>query len=153
MMKLLFFTGMLAMIILSGCTGSAPYEDTGNNAAGDALGLLIVGAACEQDSDCVYALNAYPIEKCVSTNCPPSTEPQPETDDPAYEWQTVYLDECVNSAALQGKNFLGEDLQVDTRSNSCVCQPFASPDGFPTSLDGQKICRKTIEAPPEVTEQ
>ncbi len=106
-------------------------------------GLLVQGAACEQDSDCMYALNAYPIKRCISGNCPPEDDPnQPEPGDPAYEWFDTYQPSCVNANDLQNKNILGEDLQFDPREHECECVPFQSPEGHPTSLDGQKLCQE-----------
>ncbi len=132
--------GLLALFLLN--VDNSPVVPEQNN--GEVAGLLIFGAACEQDNDCVYALNAYPTQKCVSQNCPPATEAQPSPGDPTYEWMDTYLDECVNAGVLEGKNVQGEDLILDERGASCTCAPFQSPDGIATSLDGAKLCRKIV---------
>lgn len=150
----LFFGLIILTIALAGCVQNNP---TGENTTGIILnggtssGMLIQGAACEVDSDCVYALNAYPIQRCVSQNCPPPENPnQPVQGDPAYEWMNGYLDECVNSVQLGGKNVQGEELLIDTRAATCACEPIPLAG---TSVDGQKICRKKMveETPTENT--
>ncbi len=135
----------LALIALSGCLGGnentlTPGGEGNENGPGN-TGKLIAGATCEQDSDCVYALNAYPYQKCVSPNCPPPENAQPEPNDPAYEWESTYVDECVNNAQLNGKNVQGEELLLDTRAATCGCETIELPG---TSIDGQKICRKKL---------
>ncbi len=144
-MNELLFSGLAIFILaFSGCVqNSTPGDIIGDVLpnGGTTSGMLILGAACEQDADCVYAINAYPTQKCISANCPPPEDAQPETGDPAYEWKQTYLDECVNSAQLNGKNVQGEDLLIDSRAASCACQTI---DAQGTSLDGQKICRKQV---------
>lgn len=103
--------------------------------------LLVQGAGCEQDSDCSYAINAYPKLKCVSENCPPVENPnQPEQGDPAYEWEQSYDPACLNVAQLNNQNSDGDELQIDTREASCVCKPIESQDGIITSVTGSKVC-------------
>jgi hypothetical protein len=150
-MKTLFFTGIaLILIALAGCITNTPPENPldGGMPNTPSTGKLIAGASCEQDLDCVYALNAYPIQKCISPNCPSPENAQPEPNNPAYEWKQTYLDECVNNAQLNGKNVQGEDLLIDSRAASCACETIQLPG---TSLDGQKICRKKMveETPAE----
>lgn len=154
-MKTTLAAGALLLILaLMGCIQN--NSNTGNPLEGidegvvPGIGKLVAGAACEVDEDCVYALNAYPAQECISPNCPPEDQPQPEWGDPNYEWKQTYLDECVNAAQLDGKNLQGEELLIDTRAATCTCQTI---DLANTSLDGQKICRKKIveEAPVENT--
>ncbi len=152
MNKLLFAGLIIFTIALSGCAQSNTIGENIGDSLGDipTAGKLIMGASCEQDSDCVYAINAYPTQKCISQNCPPPEDAQPEIGDPAYEWKQTYLDECVNSVALGGKNVQGEELLVDERAATCWCQTIQA-EG--TSLNGQKICRKqVVETPVENTE-
>lgn len=151
-MKTLLFTGLILVIIsLAGCA-TPPLAENPLNEGGNTLnsGKLIAGVSCEVDSDCVYALNAYPIQKCISQNCPPLEDAQPTPNDPAYEWGDAYLDECVNAAQLNGKNVQGEDLLIDARAATCACEAIQLAG---TSLDGQKICRKKMveETPAENT--
>lgn len=143
------------LLFFSGCTGNL-YGDTievpeveFENPFPTVSGVVIIGAACEEDSDCVYAENAHPSWKCVSANCPPEDQPQPEVNDPAYEWETTYIKSCVNSNELGGKNSAEEELLINERT-PCVCQPFQNPEGYPTSMDGTKLCQtKTNESQAE----
>ncbi|MEK6902905.1 MAG: hypothetical protein AABX02_04955, partial [archaeon] len=108
-------------------------------------GLLIQGAGCEVDADCVYALNAYPALRCISENCPDPSDPaQPEQGDPAYEWIDSYHETCVNAQQLNHQNSNGETLQIDSRAATCTCQAIESPDGSITSVTGQKTCRTQL---------
>lgn len=117
--------------------GEQPMEESGPIMAG----MLVQGAACEQDTDCVYALNAYPALRCVSPNCPDENDPnQPEQGDPSYEWIESYQETCLNAGAMSNQNTNGEELQIDSRAAACTCEVIGSPDGVPTSLTGQKIC-------------
>lgn len=145
-MKTLLAAGALLLILtLAGCvqnnTNSENPLEGINGEIIPGMGKLVAGAACEVDEDCVYALNAYPTQECISPNCPPEDQPQPEWGDPAYEWKQTYLDECVNAAQLNGKNLQGEELLIDARAATCTCQPIQLAN---TSLDGQKICRKKM---------
>lgn len=148
-MKTLLYTGLLILVItLAGClqtgtTGEGNPLGEGINVP--SVGKLVAGAACETDNDCVYALNAYPIQKCISANCPPPEMEQPEPGDPKYEWKDAFLDECVNAAQLEGKNLQGEELLIDSRAATCACKPIELAN---TSLDGQKICRKQVSETP-----
>lgn len=141
--------GIVVLIVLAAFAFFVPVQvDTSTDGPSGPVvsGLLIRGAACEQDSDCVYAVNAYPTLRCVSPNCPPEEMDQPASGDPAYEWIESYHDECVNFADLEGKNELGEDLLVESRGVNCTCEPIAPRDGAITSVSGQKVCVKhTIE--------
>lgn len=109
---------------------------------GITTGKLARGAACAQDSECVYAENAYAGLRCISPNCPPEDSPdQPAKGDPAYEWLDAYQGACVNAGELQENNAAGEPLLVNTRNFSCACEPIpAGANGEQTSLTGQKIC-------------
>ncbi|MBM3281953.1 MAG: hypothetical protein FJY86_01250 [Candidatus Diapherotrites archaeon] len=134
---------MITTLLLSGCVNE---NTTGNNPTSGnqnmpSTGKFVAGATCEIDEDCVYALNAYPIQKCISANCPPPEAEQPEPGNPAYEWTDAYLDECVNNTQLNGTNMQGEPLQIDKRNANCACEAVNLPG---TSIDGQKICRKKI---------
>jgi hypothetical protein len=113
-----------------------PVEETGGIAPS-----LIQGAACETDEQCTYALNAYPILKCISGNCPPEDSPnQPEGGDPTYEWIQGYIPSCINAESINNQNSEGEELQIDEREASCACVPIQSQDGIITSVTGIKIC-------------
>jgi hypothetical protein len=147
--KLILLLSILAALFLAGCISEKTISDTlkGDDSAISNTGKFVAGATCEMDEDCVYALNAYPIQKCISANCPPPEDEQPAPNDPKYEWKESYLDECVNNAQLNGTNVQGEPLQIDTRSASCACEAVNLPG---TSIDGQKICRKKFtESVPE----
>ncbi len=150
MNKLLFSGLVIFSIALLGCVqtnGGNPLDGLGEGTNTPNMGKLVAGASCETDADCVYALNAYPIQKCVSANCPPPENTQPEPGDPAYEWEDAFLDECVNAAQLNGKNLQGEELLIDERAATCACKAIELAN---TSLDGQKICRKqVVETPVE----
>lgn len=155
-MKTLLYAGLLIFVItLAGCLQNDtngtenPLDGLGEGTNAPSMGKLVAGASCEVDEDCVYALNAYPIQECVSANCPPPEMEQPEPGDPKYEWKDAFLDECVNATQLDGKNLQGEELVIDERAATCACKPIELAG---TSLDGQKICRKhVVETPVENT--
>lgn len=113
-----------------------PVEETGGIAP-----MLVQGAACETNEQCVYALNAHPILKCISENCPPEDSPiQPEVGDPKYEWIQGYIPSCINAESLNNQNTEGEEFQIDEREAKCACQPIQSPEGVITSISGTKVC-------------
>ncbi|MEK6970976.1 MAG: hypothetical protein AABW68_04815 [archaeon] len=138
------FTLLVIGIFLFTQSGGEPIIQGENPPGGEgdgAMALLVEGAACEQDTDCVYALNAYPSPQCVSTNCPPPEAiEQPEPGDPIYEWVDGYDPACVNANALNNQNREGEPLLLEDRETRCACQPIPTGDGVITSLTGSKIC-------------
>lgn len=103
--------------------------------------MLVQGAGCEVDTDCTYALNAYPQLRCISTNCPEADDPnQPPQGDPAYEWIESYHSTCVNANQMNNQNGNGEELQIDSRAATCTCKAISPAGDVITSVTGQKVC-------------
>lgn len=89
--------------------------------------------ACEQDSDCVYAINAFDAPRCASPNCPPEEATQPQPYAEGYVWEEGFREGCINPASTQGKDARGEDYQINPRA-SCVCAALNT---------AQKICQSS----------
>ncbi len=116
-----------------------PIENTGPEPT--VSGMLVQGASCETDSDCAYALNAYPYLRCTSPNCPEADDPnQPAQGDPNYEWIESYQSSCVNTTQMNNQNGNGEELLIDSRAASCTCKAPSPAGDVITSVAGQKVC-------------
>ncbi|QQR92312.1 MAG: hypothetical protein IPJ89_04100 [Candidatus Iainarchaeum archaeon] len=106
------------LLCLSGCIGLPP--ESGYDIENQALPHVDSALACQQDSDCVYAINAFDAPRCASPNCPPEEQTQPQPYAEGYEWENGFREGCINPAATQGKDAQGEEFQINPRA-SCAC--------------------------------
>ena len=124
-MKLILIIAIGLLLFLSGCTQPTATDDTttDNNAIGDqGFGSFSKKSSCTGDENCLFAINAYPLAECISSNCPLPSEPQPTLFDPEYDWEEGFESACVNPFETENLNVLGEELLLDIRSVECVCK-------------------------------
>lgn len=119
MRKGIVLLGFLGIILfLSGCIGLPP--ESGYDIENQPLPQVDSALSCEQDADCVYAINAFDSPRCSSPNCPPEEETQPQPYAEGYEWENGFREGCINPASTQGKDAHGEEFQINPRA-SCSC--------------------------------
>ncbi len=116
--SLVFLALISCVLLISGCIGLPPKTDFDAQQEPQPKVDAIIG--CVEDVECAYAINAYSSPHCVSGNCPPEDQTQPEPNAPGYTWEDGFSGGCINIAANEGKDARGEAFQLNPRI-VCAC--------------------------------